>query len=106
MTRLTIVTCCLLVLGACNSSKKTAETVEQTAPKRQQGQPGRQQGPRDAAQTIARMDANSDGKLSISEVKGPLKENFAKIDSNGDGFLNKAEIESVKPRGGKRPQRN
>ncbi|MFK8058382.1 MAG: EF-hand domain-containing protein [Saprospiraceae bacterium] len=96
MTRIALAICGLLLLGACN--KKTAEATEQAPQTRQQG---RQGGPPNAAQAIAKMDGNSDGKLSISEVKGPLKENFAKIDSNGDGFLTKAELENAP-----RPQRN
>jgi len=48
------------------------------------------------------MDANSDGKLSISEVKGPPINVFSKIDRNGDGFLTKAELESANPKSGQR----
>ncbi len=41
------------------------------------------------------MDANNDGKLSESEVKGPLKKDFSKIDTNDDGFLTVEELEKA-----------
>lgn len=104
MTRFSIALSFLLLMGACNSSKNTKETSDQAPQERQQSR--KQGGPPDAAQAIAQMDANADGKLSINEVKGRLKDDFPKIDSNGDGFLTKAELESAKPARGSRPQRN
>tara|TARA_R110002073_G_scaffold72537_1_gene177255 strand:+ start:242053 stop:242346 length:294 start_codon:yes stop_codon:yes gene_type:complete len=60
--------------------------------------------PPTAAEIIKQMDANKDGKLSLKEVKGPLKDDFSKIDTNEDGFLSKEEIEKApKP---KRPKKN
>ena len=50
------------------------------------------------------MDANNDGKLSKTEVKGPLKEDFSKIDTNNDGFISKEEIEQISNPRGQRPQ--
>lgn len=41
------------------------------------------------------MDANKDGKLAQSEVRGPLKNDFSKIDSNGDGFISEDELKSL-----------
>ena len=104
MTRLTLAFCALMLLGACNSTKKTTEVEPQTS--RRQGGGGDRKGAPDAPQAIAKMDTNSDGKLSIGEATGRLKENFAKIDSNSDGFVTKTELESARPKGGKRPQRN
>ena len=55
------------------------------------------------------MDSNGDGKLSKTEIKGRLLDDFAKIDTNGDGFLSKAEIQNApKPQRGEggRPPRN
>ena len=41
------------------------------------------------------MDANEDGKLSVKEVKGPLKNDFDKIDANEDGFISKKELKNA-----------
>jgi Ca2+-binding EF-hand superfamily protein len=49
---------------------------------------------------LKEMDSNEDGKLSESEVKGPLKDFFSKIDSDNDGFLTVEELENApKPQG-------
>ncbi|WP_222617357.1 EF-hand domain-containing protein [Flavobacterium muglaense] len=45
-----------------------------------------------AQQIIAQFDANKDGKLSITEVDGPLTDDFTKIDANSDGFLTLDEL--------------
>ena len=39
------------------------------------------------------LDKNEDGKLSLKEIKGPLKKDFAKIDTDEDGFITKKELE-------------
>lgn len=41
------------------------------------------------------MDANKDAKLSLAEVKGPLKNDFSKIDTNNDGFITKQELDKA-----------
>lgn len=43
-------------------------------------------------QMFIEMDANKDDKLSMDEVKGPLKNDFTKIDTNSDGFISKEEL--------------
>ncbi|MCL7764664.1 YHYH protein [Polaribacter sp. Z014] len=48
------------------------------------------------------MDTDKDGKLSKTEVKGPLKLQFSKVDTNKDGFLTKEELGNV---GQRREQR-
>ncbi|WP_397447931.1 hypothetical protein [Polaribacter sp. R77954] len=55
-------------------------------------------------QLLKDLDTNEDGKLSLKEVKGPLKKDFKKIDTNEDGFLSKEELaKAPKP---KRPKPN
>jgi len=46
---------------------------------------------------FAQMDRNQDGKLSKSEVRGPLANDFDRIDANGDGYISKSELPK-KPR--------
>lgn len=44
---------------------------------------------------MTQMDKNKDGKLSKSEIKGPLREQFSKIDLNADGFISKEELQKA-----------
>jgi len=44
---------------------------------------------------LAKMDTNKDGKLSLSEATGPLKDDFSTIDTNKDGFLTKEEYNNA-----------
>lgn len=54
---------------------------------------------------INEMDTNKDKKLSKSEVRGPLSNDFSKIDSNNDGYLTKEELERApKPESRERRQ--
>ncbi|MGB4971965.1 MAG: hypothetical protein WBO32_04860 [Cyclobacteriaceae bacterium] len=61
----------------------------------------RQGGPPNFSQMLTEMDANNDGKLAKSEVKGPLVIEFSTIDANGDGFLTESEMKNAP-----RPQRS
>lgn len=50
------------------------------------------------------LDTNEDGKISLKEVKGPLKKDFKKIDLNEDGFITKEELKKApKPKRRERP---
>jgi Ca2+-binding EF-hand superfamily protein len=52
------------------------------------------------SELLKQMDKNEDGKLSHSEVKGPLEKEFSKIDSNEDGFITEKEFKKApKPKG-------
>lgn len=54
---------------------------------------------------LSKMDTNKDGKLSESEVDGPLKNDFSKIDTDKDGFITVAEFNKApKPQGGGQQQ--
>lgn len=71
-----------------------------------QNQEKPQGGPPDVEEMFVKMDSNKDGKLSLEEVKGPLKKDFDKIDKNQDGFLSKEEVEAApKRKKGQRPRR-
>tara|TARA_R110002012_G_scaffold283090_2_gene473239 strand:+ start:195076 stop:195849 length:774 start_codon:yes stop_codon:yes gene_type:complete len=78
--------------------------VEQQGQGPQNGQA--QRGQPSFKDLLDQMDSNKDSKLSASEVKGPLKQDFNKIDLNKDGFLSKVEIENAASRGTRgRPKR-
>lgn len=57
------------------------------------------------AQLVEKIDANKDGKLAESEVKGPLKENFSEIDTDEDGFISEEEFNNA-PKPERKPKRN
>jgi len=91
------------LFASCKSSSE-AESANKTSQSRQGGQPS-------VEQLLTQMDANKDGKLSESEVKGPLKSDFSKIDTDDDGYLSEKELANApKPErqgGGQgRPTRN
>lgn len=46
----------------------------------------------DPAQMIERMDQNKDGKLSLDELPGQMKDRLSSADTDGDGFLDTAEL--------------
>lgn len=58
-----------------------------------------------SAQIISELDSNEDGKLSQSEVKGPIAEDFTNIDSNNDGFLTIEELHKTEKNQGNRSPR-
>lgn len=79
------------LMGEVNESEKRALGMQGSGDGRPQNRPG---GRPNATQIIKEMDTNNDGKLSKTEVKGPLKEGFSKIDANNNGFLSKEELEN------------
>ncbi|MBU2929679.1 EF-hand domain-containing protein [Winogradskyella psychrotolerans] len=52
-------------------------------------------GPPTFAKLLEEMDANDDGKLAESEVKGPLKDSFSEIDTDEDGFISEEEFKNA-----------
>ncbi len=95
----------LLLLSAsifsCKSSQST--TTNSAPPSENRSGPSDRQGPPNLDQLFARMDANQDGQLSKSEVKGPLADQFSKIDTNEDGLLSRQEMEKA-PRPSRGPR--
>lgn len=55
----------------------------------------KEQKPPSIKQIFKDLDKNEDGKLSLKEVKGPLKKDFKKIDTNEDGFITKKELKDA-----------
>lgn len=82
----------LIALGAC---KNTEQKQKNTG------------GNSQADRIFQQMDANKDGFLSKTEVKGPLANEFATIDLNSDSLISKEELlKAPKPnrQQGGRPQ--
>ena len=95
------------------SCKTTSDTNNENRPERMERREGQGERPQNrdgqrgerpsASKLIAEMDVNSDGKLSKSEVKGPLLNDFSKVDVNQDGFITLEELQNApKPEGGQR----
>jgi len=102
--KVAVLSIALTVLSCKSTSDRGPESNSQRPEKKERHEGGKgERGQRpSASQIISEMDANSDGKLSESEVKGPIKNDFSKIDTDGDGFLTEEELENApKPeRGG------
>ena len=91
-----------------NTSNTTQGAVEQrTAERPGNGQRGGQRpGGRDRGEMFTRMDANSDGKISKDELRGPMAEKFDEIDTDNSGFISKEELmKAPRPQRGQRPNR-
>ena len=75
---------------------------------RPQGGGGQRQNGRPSFdEVLEMMDSNKDSKISKTEAKGPLSENFDTMDKNKDGFLIKEELGSVGKRNSQRlPKHN
>ncbi|AFC25999.1 EF-hand domain-containing protein [Saprospira grandis] len=58
-------------------------------------QRGERKAPPTTEEVFEQMDADQDGLLAESEVKGPLKKDFATIDANQDGFISPEELENA-----------
>lgn len=90
-----ILTTGILLLSIASLSAQEFENAENNGRK----------GPPSIKQLFKDLDANEDGKISLKEVKGPLKKDFKKIDLNKDGFLSKEEIiKAPKPKRPERPE--
>jgi hypothetical protein len=84
----------LLVFTILISCKSNPEKKEQQEPNGQRPS---------STQIISELDSNEDGKLSKSEVKGPIAGDFTNIDSNHDGFLTLEELKKAEKNQENRP---
>ncbi|TXF87091.1 EF-hand domain-containing protein [Neolewinella aurantiaca] len=92
----------LLAAVGCNSTK-TAATEEKAAVEQRGERPQRGGERKSPEEMFAEMDTNKDGKLAKDEVSGRLAENFTTIDADSDGFLSVEEIKNARPARGGRP---
>lgn len=76
----------------------TINTENPTQKQLQANQPTKQEINRNSnsapsfSQLLERMDLNNDNKISKSEAKGKIKENFDQLDANNDGFITENEL--------------
>jgi len=104
MKQLIMAIAVLLCTFSCKTQKSTTTAQNQQVKERTQQRPNRgdRKGPR-SVDEVFQMDTNNDGLLSMTEVKGRMKERFTKIDTNGDGFISKTEFQNMqKPQRGQR----
>lgn len=91
-------------ITACKSTKDNVQVDDnvETRSDRKEGKKG-DKSRLSPDQMIAQMDADKDGRLSRSEVKGPLAKGFDKIDTNSDDYLSLEELKNApKPQRGQR----
>lgn len=90
-------------------SKKSTETIDtdiKTTPdERSQRGKKNSEAPR-FTEILRQMDSNGDGKISKSEAKGPMIDQFSKIDSNEDGQITADEYKHAPRPNRKRGQRS
>ena len=108
ITKIGILAIGLILFTACGSKQKKEEGAQEQEQHDQRPEEGDRPS---IAEMLAEMDSDGDGKLSESEVKGPLKNDFSKIDTNNDGFIVEEELKNApQPQGGDqaqgRPPRN
>ncbi len=97
----------LMVTTTACKSKKEVANYNQSEVQTKNKKRGEKQGP-PSVEEVFKMDTNNDGKLSQSEVKGPLSDRFSEIDTDKDGFISKKEFQNApKPKRGRNgPRRN
>lgn len=76
--------------------RKSKTNKEHNQPQHKQ-QKSNEKMPPNFENILEKMDSNKDDKISKSEAKGKLKENFKTRDKNNDGFITKNEMTRKKP---------
>ena len=95
-----IITLGLAVCTACGSKQKKDQMehnqIDQKQNEKRPGEGRNEKHQRPSLkEMLAEMDSDKDGRLSESEVNGPLKNDFSKIDTNNDGYLEEEELENA-----------
>ena len=95
-----IITLGLAVCTACGSKQKKDQMEHNQIDQKQnekrpsEGRVEKHQRP-SLKEMFAEMDSDKDGRLSESEVNGPLKNDFSKIDTNNDGYIGEEELKNA-----------
>jgi hypothetical protein len=105
LSKTLVIVILLVMFLACGSKQKKEQDGKEQAPQKNGQQDQRpEQGRPSVSDIFAELDSNQDGKLSESEVKGPLANDFSAIDSNSDGYLEKEELKNAPRREGNQSQ--
>lgn len=107
ITKLLVIGAFSFCIASCSSQKNASSSQERPqggpnqrqgggGPQGGQGGPSGQGGQRPSfSDLVSNMDSNNDGKLSKSEIQGPLKNDFSKVDSNEDGYITEEEFNNA-----------
>ena len=87
---------CVRDINKVENTDITKQSVQKTKQAKQNQQKNNSQSLKNTAPSfekmLTNMDANNDGKISKSEARGKLKENFGKRDKNKDGYITEDEF--------------
>ncbi|WP_299799299.1 DUF1566 domain-containing protein [uncultured Maribacter sp.] len=87
---------CVRDINKVENAETTQQSVQKTKQEKQNQQKSKSQSLKNTAPSfekmLTNMDANNDGKISKSEARGKLKENFGKRDKNKDSYITKDEL--------------
>ena len=81
-----------------NYTKAVGCPIKSNKMARGKGKKGGRRGPPSPDMIMEKMDSDGDGKISVAEAHGPLKNDFKDLDENDDGFLTAAELSNIKKR--------
>ncbi|MGB5418241.1 DUF1566 domain-containing protein [Algibacter sp.] len=103
ITKIGILAFGLILFTACGSKQKKEQAAPEQEQHKQRPEGGRERP--SITEMFTEMDSNDDGRLSKTEVKGPLQNDFSKIDTNNDGFIVEGELKNApEPQGGDQGQ--
>jgi len=97
----------MTLTNSCKSQKESNAKNPSVSERSTQPRGGHDRKGPPSADEVFKMDANGDGMLAKSEIKGRLLKKFDMIDANKDGLISRAEFENAPrlERGQKSPRK-
>lgn len=90
---------CVRSINTSENMETTPQSFEKPEPVQKNRQKNNSQNLKNTSPSFKKMlknmDANNDGKISKSEARGKLKENFDKRDKNKDGYITEEELTRI-----------
>lgn len=107
LMKLTAAFLVIILTMSCKSQKETVTTENRTQlePRQRKSAERNRQGTkaRMTVDEVFKMDANGDGKLAKTEVKGRMAKDFERFDTDKDGLISREEFENApRPKKGQR----